>query len=79
VPNCKNFLVTEAERNHVRRREMSSVFFLQGKSPKEIHAILKEILGKHVPSYDTVQNWVAQLNVVIFPPVMCLILDEEKH
>ena len=33
VPNCKSFLVTEAERKHVRRRELSSsIFFLQGKS-----------------------------------------------
>jgi len=36
-------------------------FFLQGKAPKEIHAILTETLGKHAPSYATVKNWVAQL------------------
>jgi hypothetical protein len=24
-------------------------FFLQGKAPKEIHAILKETLGEHAP------------------------------
>jgi len=35
-------------------------FFLQGKAPKEIHAILTETLGEHVPSYTTVKNWVAQ-------------------
>jgi len=35
-------------------------FFLQGKAPKEIHAILKETLGEHAPSYATVKNWVAQ-------------------
>jgi hypothetical protein len=29
--------------------------------PKEIHAILKEILEEHVPSYATVKNWVAEL------------------
>jgi len=33
---------------------------LQGKAPKEIHAILKETLGEHAPSYSTVKNWVAQ-------------------
>jgi len=33
---------------------------LQGKAPKEIHAILTETLGKHAPSYATVKNWVAQ-------------------
>ena len=70
MPNCKYFLVTEAERKHARRRarfqqhrdERSSSFFssLQGKAPKEIHAILKETLGEHAPSYATVKNWVAQ-------------------
>jgi len=35
-------------------------FFLQGKVPKEIHAILTETLGEHAPSYATVKNWVAQ-------------------
>ena len=35
-------------------------FFLQGKAPKEIHAILTETLGEHAPSYATVKNWVAQ-------------------
>ena len=32
---------------------------MQGKAPKEIHAILKETLGEHAPSYATVKNWVA--------------------
>jgi len=38
------------------------VFFppLQGKAPKEIHAILTETLGEHAPSYATVKNWMAQ-------------------
>jgi len=35
-------------------------FFLQGKTPKEIRAILIETLGEHAPSYATVQNWVAR-------------------
>jgi len=53
VPNCKSFLVTEAERKHVRRRarfqqhreascQQVFLFFLQGKAPKEIHAFLTE-------------------------------------
>jgi len=33
---------------------------LQGKAPKEIHAILTETVGEHAPSYATVKNWVAQ-------------------
>ena len=43
--------------------EMQAVikfFFLQGKAPKEIHAILTETLGEHASSYATVKNWVAQ-------------------
>ena len=70
VLNCKSFLVTEAERKHVRRyaRFQQHVdascyqvfFFLQGKAPKEIHTILTETLGEHAPSYATVKNWVAQ-------------------
>ena len=43
------------------RRKLSSSFFLQGKVPKEIHAILTETLGEHGTSYATVKSWVAQL------------------
>jgi len=46
----------------------SSLFFLQGKAPKEIHAILRETLGKHAPSYATVKNWVAQFKRGDFSP-----------
>jgi len=42
-----------------RRKLSSSFFFLQGKVPKEIHAILTETLGKHTLSY-AIKNWVAQ-------------------
>jgi len=71
VPNCKPFLVTEAERKHVRRRARLQqhrdascyqvLFSLQGKTPKEIHTILAETLGEHAPSYATVKNWVARI------------------
>ena len=69
MSNCKSFLVTEAERKHVRRRarfqqhgdaSCHQVPPPQGKAPKEIHAILTETLRKHAPSYATVKNWVAQ-------------------
>ena len=70
MSNCKFFLVTVAERKHVRRcahdfnnietRAVIKFFFLQGKVPREIHAVLIETLGEHVPSYATVKNWVAQ-------------------
>ena len=44
------------------RRELSSSIFppVQGKAPKEIHAILTETLRERTPSYATVKNWVAQ-------------------
>ena len=45
------------------RRELSSRSPpqpVQGKAAKEIHAILKETLGEHVPSYVTVKNWVVE-------------------
>ena len=89
MPICKTFLVTEAERKHVRRRarfqqhrDASShqIFFsLPGKAPKEIHAILEETLGEHTPSYATVKNWVARYKEMIFPPVMRLVLDDPKQ
>jgi len=44
----------------LRRELSSSFFFLQGKAPKEIHAILIETLGKHASSYAAVKNWVTQ-------------------
>ena len=45
---------------------------------KEIHAIREETLGEYAPSYATIKNWLASLNVVIFPPVMPLFLDDTK-
>ena len=44
------------------RRELSKRFFFlpQSKAPKEIHAILREKIGEHAPSYTTVKNCVAQ-------------------
>jgi len=45
--------------NNIKTQAVINFFFLQGKVPKEIHAILKETLGEHAPSY-TVKNWVAQ-------------------
>jgi len=66
----QSFLVTEAERKHVRRRARFQqhryaschevFFFLQGKAPKGIYAILTETLGEHAPSYATVKNWVVK-------------------
>ena len=46
--------------NNIETPALIKFFFLQGKVPKEIHAILTETLGEHAPSYATVKNWVAQ-------------------
>ena len=63
MPNCKPFLVTEAERKHVRQRarfqQHGDASCHQGKAPKEIHAILIETLREHAPLYATIKNWVA--------------------
>jgi len=42
--------------NNMEALAVIEVFFLQGKAPKEIHAILTETLGVHAPSYATVKN-----------------------
>ena len=69
MPNCKSFLVTEAERKHIRRRprfqqhgdaSCHQVSFPARQGPEEIDAILTETLGKYGPSYATIKNWVAQ-------------------
>ena len=54
-------------------------FFPEGKAPKEIFAIRKHTLGEHAPSYGTVKPGWPSLNVVISPPVMRLVLDEQKE
>ena len=46
--------------NNIETRAIINFFFLQGKAPKEIHAILKETLGEHAPLYAIVKNWVVQ-------------------
>ena len=46
--------------NNIETRAVIKFFFLQGKAPKEIHAILIETLGEHVASYATVNNYAAQ-------------------
>jgi transposase len=48
--------------NNNKTRAFITYFLLQGKAPKEIHAILIEILREYAPSYTTVKNWVAQVN-----------------
>jgi len=52
--------------NNMETRAVIKFFFLQGKAPKEIHAMLKETLGEHAPSNATVKNWVAQFKSADF-------------
>jgi hypothetical protein len=40
--------------NNIETRAVIKFFFLQGKAPKEIDAILIETLGEYAPSYATV-------------------------
>ena len=65
--------------NNVETRAVIKAPPLQGKAPKEIHAILKETLEEHATSYGSVKNWVARFNVVIFPTGMRLVLDDSKQ
>jgi hypothetical protein len=53
----------------------TSLFFLQGKSPKNIRAIMKEKLGEEAPNYATVKNWVNHFK----RGVMRLVLDDPKQ
>jgi len=47
--------------SNIETRAVIKIFSpLQGKAPKEIHAILIETLGEHAPSYATVKKWEAQ-------------------
>ena len=46
--------------NNMETRAVIKLLFLQGKTPKEIHAILTETFGEYAPSHATVKNWVAQ-------------------
>ena len=49
--------------NNMETRAVINFFFLQGKAPKEIHAILTETLGEYAPSYATVKNCVVQFKL----------------
>ena len=53
--------------NNIETRTNIRFFSLQGKTQKQIHAILTDTLGEHSPSYATVKNWVAQFKRGDFP------------
>jgi len=52
-PNASDF-------DNIETRAIIKSLFLQGKAPKEIHAIPIETLGEESPSYATFKNWVVQ-------------------
>ena len=88
MPNCKSFLVTEAERKHVRGRarfqQHRDASYHQVFSPAKQGAqgnsrLSDRTLGEHAPSYVTVKNWVVLFTVVIFPTVTRLVLDDPKQ
>ena len=64
--------------SNIETRAAIKFFFLQGKLPKEIHAIPKETLGEHAPSYTTLKNWVSHFKRGDFSCVMRLVLDDSK-
>ena len=66
--------------NNMETRAVANILFfsLQGKAPKEIHAILAETLWERAPSY-AIKNWVTQFKRdVFFPPVMHLVVEDPK-
>ena len=52
--------------NNIETRAVIKFFFLQGKAPKEILAILTETFEEHAPSYPNVKNWVIQFKRAYF-------------
>ena len=56
LQRLKGSMSGDARFQHHRDAGCHQVFFLQGKAPKEIHAILIKTLGEHAPLYATVKN-----------------------
>jgi len=64
--------------NNIETRDVVT-YFLQGKAPKEIHAIPTETLGEHASTYATVKNWVAQFKRGDFSTCDTVVLDDPKQ
>jgi len=62
-----------------REASFQQVLFQQCKVRKENHAILKEILGEHAPSYATVKKVWSIRNVVTFSSLLRLVLEDPKQ
>ena len=59
LQRLKGSMSGDAHNFNIKTRAVK-FFFLRGKVPEEIHAILRETLGEHAPSYAIVKNRVAQ-------------------
>ena len=90
VPNCKSFLVTEAERKHVRwsarfqqHRDASChkvlFFSCKARRPRKFTPFWQKHSGNihHLMTPSKI-GW-PTLNVVIFLPVLRLVLDDPKQ
>ena len=64
---------------NIKTQAVIKFFSLQGKAPKEIHAILRETTENTQHCMPPSKTGWPSLNMVIFPPVMCLVLDEPKQ
>ena len=65
--------------NNIKMQAVIKFFFIvQGKAPKQVHAIRTETLEEHAPLYATVKNWMAQFKRGDFS-VMHLVLDDPKQ
>ena len=49
--------------SNIETQTVVKFFFLQIKSPNEIHAILRETLEEYAPSCATVKNWMTQFKL----------------
>jgi hypothetical protein len=65
--------------NNIETRAVIKFFHLQGKMPKEVHAILTGTLGEHAPWYATAKTELPKLNVVILQPLRQLVRDDQKQ
>jgi hypothetical protein len=63
--------------NNIETRHfILSFFLLKVKAPKEIHSIPTETLGEHAPHMPPSKNGWPNLNMLNFPPLMRLVLDD---
>jgi hypothetical protein len=79
LQTLKGSMSGDAEDSNIKVRAFIKFFYPARQCVKEIHAILTETLGEYSPFYVTVITEWPSLNVVNFPPVMCLVLDNPQQ